>query len=315
METGSGLFGKFLKGNHLPRFLFIPLIGTLAAKVGGLHYREMCADPTLWTNSIQKTVDLFDLDGVVGGLDFSLVAEACGAEITWDDEQPTISARPGVLNAAPENNGRLKNSLEAMKRLFHICHNQRVCIAATTGPITLAHQLFGVTDDVEYINAAKQIVTRLTEIYCQCKPNIVLYMEGKPFGETEVTPVSRRAYNTLKNVASYYRVVPALYVEGYIPHLLPSFSVLNMILNIAGPSREGSLPSSSTLWDLNVNTSGIVLSVPVDDIDSAKAMIQQGIEFNRKGKPCLHTSHGPVAANTPLEAMHLVVREIKNIRL
>jgi len=316
METGSSLFSKFIKNDRLPRFMFMPLIGDLAAKVGGLSYREMCMDPTQWANSLMKTADLFDLDGVVAGFDFSIMAEACGSEITWDNDQPRITAPPGALNPTPEDNVRLKTVIETARRLFQVCHNQRVCIAAMTGPITLAYQLFGMNDYVNRINEAKQIVARITEMFCQCKPDILLYMEEKPLALAAPAPTFIRAYNTLKNEASYYNIVPALYIEGYAPNTLAAFSAMKMNLNIPGPSANGELPLPSALWDLNMNASGIALSVPVDDIDKAREIIQQGIDFHlKKGKQGFYTSYGPLAASTHLETVHQLVKEIKNTRL
>jgi hypothetical protein len=120
----------------------------------------------------------------------------------------------------------------------------------------------------------------------------------------------------LKNVASYYNIVPALYIEGYAPHALAAFSAMKMSLNIPGPSANRELPLPSALWDLNMNASGIALSVPIDDIDKAREIIQQGLDFYlKKGKPGFFTSYGPLAGSVHLETVHQLVREIKNTRL
>ncbi len=91
METGRELFTKFLKAKPLSRPTYIPLIQGLAARVGGISRETLNSDPTLWANHLVNTANLLDLDGVVVGFDFTLMAEGSGCKIQWEKDRPEIT--------------------------------------------------------------------------------------------------------------------------------------------------------------------------------------------------------------------------------
>ena len=90
MITGRELFIKFLNDEPLPRPAFVPMIRGLLSRVEGIPMEKLMNDPTLWANSLVKTYKLFRFDGVVVGLDFTLMAEACGCGIVWEDDRPRM---------------------------------------------------------------------------------------------------------------------------------------------------------------------------------------------------------------------------------
>lgn len=317
METGRELFVKFLRGEPLSRPAFIPLIRGLPARVDGISREKMNADPTLWANSLKKTVELFGFDGVVAGMDFTLMAEACGCEVIWANDRPEVLPAPGDLCEKPEETTRMKNVLEAARRVFQVCRSERACVAAITGPVTLASQLFGRVGGADRIGEVKTLVGRITEAFCQIRPDVIIFMEGRPLALNEVNLSHRRIYNTLKNIGSYYDVHAGLYLQGYPTLDMVGFSQLKMDTYVLGPSLNNNLPPTSEVWALGADALGVGLSLPVDDIHRTRQIIHEAEDVYRSkgGRGFFLTSFGPLTRDIDLDALHQLVSEIRQIRL
>lgn len=317
MISGRELFNKFLKGEPLERPPYVPLIRELTARVEGLTWEAINSDPTLWANCLTKTTELFDFDGIVAGFDFSLMAEACGCRIKWENDRPRIAALPEELCRTPEESGRMKNALEAAGRVFQVCRARRACVVALTGPVTLAHQLFGPEVGKDQLSEVKQMVVRVTEAFCRIRPDVLVFMEGRPLALAQLTAAHRRLYQTLKNITAYYNLSDALYLQGYRPEDLGSFASLKMDIYILGPSQDQSLPPLSALWDLGAEARGIGIGLPLSDIPKAREIIQQGLDWYRaKGqRSFFFTSFGPVTRDVHLETLQQLIREISQVRL
>ena len=317
MLSGRELFTKFLKGEPLERAPFVPLIRGLTARVEGLAQEAIHSDPSLWANCLAKTTELFDFDGIVAGFDFSLMAEACGCRIKWENDRPRIAALPEALCQTPEESGRMKNALEAAGRVFQVCRARRACVAALTGPVTLAHQLFGREEGEKRLSEVKQLMVRVTEAFCRIRPDVLVFMEGRPLALAEPTAAHRRLYQTLKNITSYYNLSDALYLQGYCPEDVGSFASLKMDIYILGPSQNQGLPPLSALWDLGAEARGIGIGLPMSDIPRAREVIQQGVDwYGAKGrKSFFFTSFGPVTRDVHLETLQQLIREIELVRL
>lgn len=317
MEKGRDLFIKLLRGETLTRPAFIPLIRGLAARVGGISMENLYSDPTLWANCIVKTVNLLELDGVVVGFDFTLMAEACGCEITWENDRPVISGSPTRLSEIPEEKGRMKNGLEAARRVFEICHDQRACVTAITGPVTLADQIFGPLEGTIRLNGIKNQVTRILEAFCQTRPDLIVFMEGPALAQSPLGSTQRRLYNTIKNIANYYNISTALYLEGYDVENLTHFSSLMMDFYILGPSRYQSFPPLSEIFALETKALGVGIGLPLGDFKKAMEIIHQGMEQyrNQKRKGFFLTSFGPVTRNTNLEVLRQLIQEIYQLQV
>jgi hypothetical protein len=317
METGRTLFSRFLKGEPLSRPPFVPLVRGLPARVDGTPFETITLDPTLWANSLNKTTDLFGFDGVVSGFFFSLLAEACGCTLEWEQDRPVVRAPSGPLTEAPEESPRMKSALDAAERVFSVCRTEKACVAAMTGPVTLASQLFGREDGPKRIGEVKHLVVRVTEAFCQTRPDVVIFMEGRPLALADVGLPHRRIYNTLKNILDYYNISAGLYLQGYQAGNLTRFSALKMNLYVLGPSLEGALPPIPDLVDLAADTLGVGLGLPLDDFDKAKQIIEEGLEIyrSRGGRGVFFTSFGPVTRDANLDALHQLVEAIHGLNL
>lgn len=317
MISGRELFNKFLKGQPLERPPFVPLIRGLTARVEGLTQEAIQSDPALWANCLAKTTELFDFDGVVAGFDFSLMAEACGCQIQWEKDRPRIAALPNPLCQTPEESRRMKNALEAAGRVFQVCRAKRACVAALTGPVTLAHQLFGRQEGENHLREVKQFVVRVTEAFCRIRPDVLVFMEGRPLAQSKPTLAHRRLYQTLKNITAYYNISDALYLQGYRPPEVGAFAALPMELVILGPGESQELPPLSALRELGAEARGVGIGLPMSDLEKAREMIQQGLEWVRDKSlgRFFFTSFGPMTREIDLETLQQLIREINQIRL
>ncbi len=283
----------------------------------GLTREAINSDPTLWANCLAKTTELFNFDGIVAGFDFSLMAEACGCQIKWENDRPRIDALPSQLCQTPEESGRMKNALEASGRVFQVCRARRACVLALTGPVTLAHQLFGREEGKDHLSEVKQLMVRITEAFCRIRPDVLVFMEGRPLALAQLNAAHRRLYQTLKNITAYYNISDALYLQGYRPEDLGAFASLKMDIYNLGPSQDQDLPPLSALWDLGAEARGIGIGLPMSDILKAREIIQQGLDWYRaRGqRRFFFTSFGPVTRDVHLETLQQLIQEIGQLRL
>ncbi len=316
-ETGREVFTHLLKGEPLSRPAFIPLPGGLLVRVGGVSLKDLTLDPTLWASCLKKTAELFGFEGIVVGFDFTFMAEACGSEIFWENDEPSIVPLSQGVSQTPEKNPRMNNALEVAQRVFQLCRPERVCLAALTGPVTLASQLFGVEKGPQQIHEVKQLVTQVTEAFCKLRPDVLLFMEDTPLTLSELHLNHRRIYTTLKNIAAYYNIPSGLYLQGYQPEQVQRFAKLAMDLYILGPSSDNDFPSLSDLWNLAEGALGVGISLPFDNLKKVREIITQVVEFyhQRGGPRFFFTSHGPVTKEVDLEILHQVSKEIRQLRL
>ena len=267
METGRDIFNRFVRGEPLPRPAFVPLLRGVISRVEGMSRQHLNADPTLWANSLLRTAELLNLDGIVTGFDATLVAEACGCQVAWENDRPEIVAPVGELAESPEHTGRMKAALEAANRVFQVCRDRRGCVFSLSGPVTLADRLFGSEEGPQRVSDTKQLLVKLVEVCCRIRPDMLFFMEESPLGKAESVSAHRRIYHTLKNIASHYNIPVALYLQDYEPENVARFLPLRMDVYIPGPSAGGDLPSLSEVWNLGADAHGVGLSVPLDDLE------------------------------------------------
>lgn len=310
--SGRERFKGFLNRDPTTRPAFVPMIRGLLSRIEGVPMERLTSDPTLWANSLMKTTQLFGFDGLVAGLDFTLMAEACGCRIAWRKDRPAVMPLPGILNESPEACGRMKHALETARRLFETCRSGYACVAALTGPVTLASQLFGEQQGPDRIAEVKPVMVRGTEAFCANRPDVLIFLEDRPLALGGPTAVHRRMYNTLKNIASHYDVSSALYLQGYRPEDLTGFAALNMDIYILGPADNEAPPPVNALWDLGKGVLGVGIGLPLDDVGKAMEVIDEGRRLCRQGtgQSFFLTSLGPLTRDVDLGKLHSLVDEI-----
>lgn len=322
MVSGREIFLKFLSGEPLPRPPYVPLLRGIAAKVGGVPHQELTSDATVWANSLAKTADLLDLDGVVAGFHFSLLAEACGCELNWVNDRPVMGTPPEAPHPTPLEQGRLAETLEATRRIFEVAKSQRGCVAAVNGPLTLAGQLFAADQAKEGLKALKQTLVEVYEEFCKIRPDVLLFMESGPLvteatGATgEVRPALKRLYFTLKKIASYYDIATALYIQDYDPDQVQDLAALKMDVYILGPDQDGQPPRPEVQWSLAEDALGIGLGLPPDDPEYCQKVLAEGGRFfsQHPERKFFFTSLGPVRSGHDPQIQLELVKQIRQIR-
>lgn len=276
---------------------------------------KLTSDSTLWANSLMKTAKLFGFDGVVSGLDFSLMAEACGSGLTWENDRAVVTPLKSGLSEFPEKTGRMQHALEAARRLFEVCRSDMACVAALTGPVTLANQLFGQKNGPDRMAEVKPLVVRMAEEFCKTGPDLLCFLEGRPLGQSEIALPHRKIYNTIKNITGYYNIPVSLYLQGYDHLNLNQFAALHMDVYILGPAADNHLPPLEELWQLGNDALGLGLGLDPHDLEKADEIMQAAMQHCRSktGPGFFFTSLGPVSRDVDLENLHQLVNEITQL--
>ena len=317
MASGRELFASFLRGAPMSRPAFVPLVRGLAARVGGVKAEAFTCDATSWANLLVKTADLFNLDGVVAGLDFTLLAEACGCPIEWRDDRPAIAGIAATLCQEPEKAGRMKVALEKAHQIFEISRSARACVAAMTGPVSLAGQLFGPEEAIARLGEVKPLAVRVTEAFCATRPDVLIFLEGRVLAGNQIGMPQRKIYNTLRNLAAHYDIPIGMFLRNYGEELPSGLELLKMDFFVLGLSASGGLPSRRALEWLAGQGLGLGIGLPLDDLEAAREVMALGAELYRSqsGRGFFFTSLGPVTREANLDNMHQLVKEISRVRL
>ena len=317
MPTGRELFRCFLQGRPLPRPAFVPLVRGLAARVGGVKAEVFTTDPTAWANLLVKTAELFKLDGVVAGLDFTILAEACGCPVQWKDDRPFIAGKAEELCCQPEEAGRLKVALEKARQVFEITRSDRACVAAMTGPATLAAQVFGREEGAARLKEIKPLIVKVAEAFCATRPDVLILLEGRALAQDKISLAQRKIYNTLRNMAAHYDIPVGFFLRRYERDLPAGLADLKMDFHVLGASESGELPSQKTLAGLADKGLGLGIGLPLDDLEAAREVMAQGVELYQaqSGRGFFFTSLGPATREANLDSLHQLVKEISQVQL
>jgi len=317
MATGRELFRCFLEGAPFARPAFVPMVRGLVARVGNQEVQAFTQDPTAWANLLVKTADLFNLDGVVAGLDFTLLAEACGCPLDWRDDRPCLAGPARSVNQEPEQCGRLKVALEKARRVFDISRPSRACVAAMTGPLTLAAQLFGPEEGPKRLAEVKPLVVRVAEAFCQTRPDVLLFLEGRALAQGKIAMPQRKIYNTLKNLAAHYDIPVGMFLSNYDQEAMEGLPLLKMDFHVLGSPEGGGPPPLEFLRSLAGLGLGLGVGLPLADPEAARVVIEQGLELYRRqaARGIFFTSLGPAQREVDLATLHQLVKEISRVQL
>jgi len=203
--------------------------GPYAARLQQMSYRQVCTDPTLLANSLQSAQKLFGCDGLIVLADSTLEAEACGCEVVWQDDEPTVvshplsaegTTSPPIAVDGVEKRGRLAVVLEAARRLAAVIGKDVALFPAVTGPVTLAAHLRGPSfwtdlDEApdranQTLELAGQVIVRVARQYLDAGFE-QLFVSDPLLGRVDPAhyPLVAAVLRTLWNVADFYDA-PAL---------------------------------------------------------------------------------------------------------
>lgn len=224
---------------------WLPLIDQLAARLSGVAYRDLSADPGLWASGATRAGELLQADALVVGCDFTLTAEACEA---GPDADPLLALRQDAL-------------IETVRRLGATARTRCGLVAALVGPATLAQQLFAALSPEEGLRRVKSAHAQLLEALLKGRPDLLLFMERWGEEAPDLGRARQRAYGTLRNLAAHYDVPAALYVEDWTESRIAEIAALRLPFYLLGRGAGDALTAARTLA---AAPAGVGVSVPED---------------------------------------------------
>lgn len=285
METGRQLFERLSRGEPTLRPAFAPLLSRLVSRVSGVSLRDLPSDPPQWASALVRTAELLDVDGVAFPADVTLLAEACGCSVSWEDGCPSVTGPAAVPAEAPEQGRRLKSALDVASRVFPGVRAKRGCVSMLTGPGTLVAQLFE-PDGVSRHAEVKTIFVRLSEFLCKERPDVICLWEeaSSLLPQGELPAACRRVYNTIRNITSYYGIPLAVALVGYKPEDLGTLAGLGAEIVIPGPSAGGALLTAEEVLDRGATDLILGLPLPLDDLPRAKEHLGVALRARNAGR-------------------------------
>ncbi|MHB1024400.1 MAG: uroporphyrinogen decarboxylase family protein [Desulfobacteria bacterium] len=315
MESGRQLFERLSAGEPTLRPAFAPLLSRIVSRVSGVSLRDLPSDPPQWASALVRTAELLDVDGVAFPADASLLAEACGCPVSWEDGCPSVAGPAASLAESPERGGRLKSALDVAGRVFPGVRSRRGCVSVLTGPGTLATQLFG-PDAVNRLAEVKPVFVRLPELLCAERPDMICLWEeaSSLFPQGKLPPACRRVYNTIRNIASYYCIPLAVALVGHGPADLGILAELGVEIVLPGPSAGGELLTAEELLDHGATDLTLGLSLPLDDLPRAKELLAVALRARNAGRlrSFFLTGFEPATRDFDLEGLQQLTQEIRS---
>ena len=304
---------------------FIPYMAAAAAQFMQVPVRQMYSDPTTLANSLQSCQRLFKYDGVVILFDTTLEAEACGCQLSWQEELP-----PKVVSSALtsdedldaldvsgiENRGRIPVVLEAARRLTQTMGREVAMLGVITGPMTLGRHLAGdafvstaETNTQAFqklVDLSGEIALTMARAYGELKFDAVILADAdlaslKPDHYPKIQPMLK----TLRNLLHFYDTPLIIHtgkvhverLHDFLQLEADGFSLANHISDIA---RLRS--SSARLFGRCIHTSSLLGST--EDVEKATLEL-----FDTGDSSSFFiTTEGEVPQTTPAVNLHKVMQ-------
>ena len=292
---------------------FVPLLEEIAPRVDGGTRAETTADPTLWATSIERAAALVGADAVTIGWDESILAEACGVPIRWEDDRPVLGGPPPSLRPAAKASGRVPAFLETARRLAATARHERGCLVALPGPASLAERVLGPAVDRQSLAALKSILVGVAEAICQSRPDGLALVENG--GLKVSSPEIRRIYATLRNVADHYGVAMVLYVEGYedLGSATATAASLKIGHLMVGPNHAGLSPDPAAVVRAAADLASVAVPLPLRDAETALLGALAALEAARSRPAVYFTTPGPIPRHSDIGLLREVGEAVRAI--
>ena len=199
---------KGLGKPHPP--LFAPQARAIAAQIEAVSPPEFVADPTRLAKGLAELSRAAGLSALVTATASGMEAEALGARVD-EGEWParvTAPADPNCLSteefsAIWPRSARLDAALEATRRLAATEGEDKVILAALTGPAAFLGELLGGerAHDAEMFDFAGRALSALARAFAEAGASAIMLVETGPIGEGW-----RSAVGPIANVSKFHRM-------------------------------------------------------------------------------------------------------------
>jgi uroporphyrinogen decarboxylase len=169
---GIELIRQTMRLEPVERIPWIPFVGCHAAHLLGISASEYLKSSEYIVQGINKSIELYQPDGIPVAFDLQIEAEALGCQLNWsDDNPPAVVSHPlsnGVkiedLRIPNATDGRISLVMDAARQLREQ-HPDVALYGLITGPFTLALHLMGTDvfmkmfEDPDYLHQVMRFST------------------------------------------------------------------------------------------------------------------------------------------------------------
>lgn len=242
----------YLRGRRSDPRPYIPLIGSLAASVNQIPAEIFLSNATQQANAIQSAYRLFEPDAVVTGVDTTLVAEALGADVEWNDDTERFETADPVASpddaadptTAPER-GRLSTVTEVGERLATTLDDAAV-VGVVPGPLTTFEATYGkeVALATSHTKPVRTAIGELGRAFGKAGVDAILvYEEVERLGENaDAADVTVETLEVLGNITGFYdtplMIAPNGYAESTVDAVLDRASPAAVLLDTDDPAAR-----------------------------------------------------------------------------
>jgi uroporphyrinogen decarboxylase len=255
----------FLGGQATDRLLCVPLILNHAAHAAGMTVSESNRDGQTLGHAHAQAYRVYGQDLITIFSDTSLIAEAMGTRLYYDNddaprvEEPIVHSMEeamGVQAPDPTTDGRLPHYLEAIKTANDEVGHEVFVSCCFALPFTIAAGLMGTHQFVKSVRKQPDLAHRLLQVSMEAALRFVDAILASGGIPVPVDPV-----------ASCSVIGPRQYAEFAGPYTKPiieriAASGLPPVLHICG--------SSHLIWDQMCDTGAAVLSLDRVDLEEVK---------------------------------------------
>lgn len=232
---------------------WFPLIGRLAASINQVPAEIFLSNATQQTNAIQSAYRLFEPDAICTAIDTTVVAEALGAAVEWNEsvdsfdvvdpiESPDEVADPTTV----QDRGRLPTVTDVGERLATNLDEPAV-VGVVPGPLTTLEATFGADATLE-TDRAKPIRTAVGELgraFGKAGVDAILVYEDVDRldeGNGDAADVTVETLEMLDNITGFYDtplvVAPNGYADATIEAVLERARPAGVLLDTDDPAAS-----------------------------------------------------------------------------
>lgn len=297
--------------------MFIALLEQIIPRLEGYRLEQVTSDANLWAKSLRGVARLVESDVITMGWDVSIVAQACGVPMRWENDRPILGAAPGSLNGEAANAHRMPAFLETV-RILCASADELARVVAIPGVCALAEKVLGCEPDRAKAQALKRAMCEIGESICKARPDMLVVFETLN-GHDNAMAGARRACATLKNVAEYYRVPLAICLGGYRDASDAARCALDTSVDhlMIGLDAAGQVPDAEEILRAASTKKSIGLAFFPDDGEKVAREVDRILALGRKLSP--HTAiyfitPGPVGCDSDLTALKETVRAVRQAK-
>jgi len=188
-------------------------------------------------------------------------------------------------------------------------------VVAIPGMCTLVDKVFGCEPDRGQAQALKRVIGEIGETICKARPDMLVICETFGGGGSLLAE-ARRACATLKNVAEYYRVPLAVYLDGYRDASSAAGCPLAAGVDhlMMGPDAAGRVPDAGEILGVASTKKSVGLALFPDSREKVAPEVERILALKRKLSP--HTgiyfiTPGPVGCDCDFTTLKETVRAVR----